>query len=123
MARPKRTDEEYFSHYAFVTEHGLEWRGPKNGKYGRMGTDCRMYAHRYSWIRFRGPLEPTDIVDHENPMCPKTCITPGHLKIQKTRTDHLNAGWARGEYANTWSNRKPNLQNPLNGRFVKVVKE
>lgn len=118
-----RTETEYFLHHAVVTDHGLEWGGPKNGKYGRMASStCRMYAHRYSWIFFRGEIESTDIVDHMHPECPKTCITPGHLKIHKSRTEHMNAGWERGEYATTWTDRSPNPQDPATGRFVKVVK-
>lgn len=121
-ARAGRTEEEYFQHYAVVTEHGLEWSGPMNGKYGRMAYSTnRMYAHRYSWMFFRGPLSEGEVVDHSHPECPKTCITPGHLAVQESNRAHTHAGWRRGEYANTWNARKPVAQDPVSGKFVKAV--
>lgn len=121
-ARAGRTAEEYFQHYAQVTDHGLEWSGPMNGRYGRMAhSSTRMYAHRFSWSFFRGPLNESEIVDHAFPECPKTCITPGHLTIQESNKDHTSAGWARGEYARTWANRRPNAKDPDTGKFVKAV--
>lgn len=120
-ANPGLTEDGYFDHYAVVTEHGLEWSGPRNGRYGRMGSASRMYAHRYSWIRFRGAILDSDIVDHVDPACPKTCITPGHLAIQQSREAHANAGWRRGEYAKNWETRSPVAQDSSTGRFVRAV--
>lgn len=120
-ARPGLSAREYFQHYAHVTDHGLEWAGPMNGRYGRMAhSSAHMYAHRFSWTFFRGPLADSEIVDHIYPKCPKTCITPGHLAIQESGADHTRTGWARGEYAENWATRKPVPQDQATGKFVKV---
>lgn len=120
-ARPGRTPEEYFQHYAQVTDHGLEWSGPMNGRYGRMAhSSVRMYAHRFSWMFFRGDISEAQVVDHAMPSCPKTCITPGHLMIQESNSAHASAGWKRGEFTTNWDVRRPVAQDPITGRFVKA---
>lgn len=56
------------------------WTGPRNGKYGRLGSDNRhLYAHRYSYELAVGEIPDQMTIDH---LCRNTlCVRPDHLEV------------------------------------------
>jgi hypothetical protein len=80
------------------TQHGWEWVGAKHRVHGIVyGRYNHETAHRVIYRLFVGPIPADDdyVVDHL-PACPKTCVTPTHLRLLR-RGDHTRLGFARGE--------------------------
>ncbi len=76
-----------------ITDHHWFWTGstrpcskrwPKgHGMIQRSeGVNCKIYAHRASWILFRGPIPDDKMVLHICPggTCPH-CVNPDHLEL------------------------------------------
>ena len=58
----------------------LEWTGSKNDKgYGQIVVDGKVVAaHRYAWLRARGPIPDGEVIDH-------TCFNPACVNIEHLR--------------------------------------
>jgi hypothetical protein len=120
VAGPLSLEARFWQNVKF-TEHGLEWVGAMDGRYGRFRTLNRKKtrAHRFAYELLRGRLPDGAILDHTE-RCPRTCVTPGHMMIHFTRSDHAKAGWYRGEYDRSWISRSAGPKDPATGRFVKI---
>jgi len=86
--------EDGFTRHLLFTGH-VDARG-----YGRLGTVKRpetpfgyVFAHRYAWEHWVGPLSSDLEIDHR-PECPKTCVNPAHLQTL-TKSEHLRLTWSR----------------------------
>jgi hypothetical protein len=72
------------------------WVGSVNGKYpklwdGRVGHV--IFAHRFSWTVFRGPIPPKHEIDHR---CRVTlCVNPRHLEPVTSQINMQRAAAAR----------------------------
>src|ERR1044072_555144 len=79
--------EDGFTRHLLFTGH-IDSRG-----YGRLGTVKRpetpfgyVFAHRYAWEHWVGPLDRRLEIDHR-PECPKNCVNIAHL-TPLTKSDH-----------------------------------
>lgn len=83
-----------FWRYVEKTDSCWLWRGPHNGRYGRIGR--RTYAHRMSWVMANGPIPEGKFVLHEcdTPLC----VRPDHLFLGTNRENILDAK-AKGRLA------------------------
>lgn len=75
------------------------WIGPKGPRgYGKFATGYRqMPAHRWSYERFHGPIEPGQVIMHkcDNP----PCVNPRHLQAgtqKDNRQDSIQKGRGYG---------------------------
>jgi hypothetical protein len=83
------------------------WTGglTKSG-YGSFGADTNwpMRAHRYSYLRFNGPIPDGQVVRHKcDVMC---CVNPKHLEVG-TQADNMNDAKTRGRMKGKCGRRKP----------------
>lgn len=68
------TPEMRFWHKVRIAPNGCwEWQGARSGGYGiiRLSKTVKVYAHRFAYEGFNGPLAPGELVRHrcDNPPC------------------------------------------------------
>jgi hypothetical protein len=105
--KQSETFEQRFLRNTTVTEHGRIWTGATslpNRRTGEKRYGCfafhgkAWWAHRAAYVIANGLDSLPDgwHVDHL-PTCPKTCVTPEHLRALSP-TEHAKLAWERGEW-------------------------
>lgn len=87
MNARRTTQDAAFLNSVVRTEDGcLHWTGAVEREgYGRFREDGRLImAHRYSWKRENGPIEPGKVLDHYLG-CGHTCCEVTHLRVVTDR--------------------------------------
>ena len=88
LLKPRLTPDQRFDSYTCYAGDCIAWVGHSNdGRYGAFallrGKKRWVPAHRYAYIRARGPIPDGMMLDH---LCRNTfCVNPSHLEVVTAR--------------------------------------
>ena len=89
------TPRERFDAQVAKSDGCWQWTGTRNeAGYGQIGVEGRtMYAHRFAYEAFVGPIPDGLVVDH---LCgDPSCVNPQHLEVVPQATNVRRGGLAR----------------------------